>query len=333
MKKTWRIAHFLRRHRWWMAGVMVALLVAAVTWRCWPSTASTIRRSTCIVECRSWYELSADGKAVFFFQRLDGDSLPCSMALRRDSAWLVSRSAGCWVHRWPVIPSCLGRLVTAHADTLPVIDGDGTATLAACRRAIGRRLARLKTDKDELDYFLRSHGVQDEGFPMVADYDERTTRELHLLRRVAARIDSLPATAHLALRRKAEYKVYFRDLRGRLHTRPCARRAVSVDSTLALLQTAHRLTPIGAHAQALMPWSPPTDGGIVATAHSGLAEPQWAQVTTRPQIVAGTLHGGCHDLPRVLVADGEPVFSREGRFLGLAFKGRLIGRARIGELF
>lgn len=324
---------FIHRWRWWLAATIILLTAAATMWRCWPSNEHTIRRSAAVVECRSWYEACTEDHTLFYFQSLQADSLPCHAALRRDSAWQVSRTAGCWVHRWPVIPSCLGRLVTANTDTASAIAGNGRQVLNACLQAMQRRIATLQTESDELNYFLRVHGVQDEGFPMIADYEERVSSELHTLKRILERIDSLPPSQPVHLRHKAEYMVYFRDLKGKLHTRPCARRSVSADGRIALLQTGLRITPLGAHAQTIMPWAPSTSGDILATAHGGLAEPTLAEVKTKPQIVPGHLHQAHHDLPRILVADGEPLFTTDGRFIGISVDGQLVGRDQISSLF
>lgn len=320
----------------------VAAAIAAVALACaataaqalLPASADGIRHSAAIVERVQWMEVCADGRPLLYFSAAAGDTALLGVTSSRDSALHRSRAAGCWLNRWAMVPSCGGRIMTVMgaAKGAPRVEADSTI-IGLCRRSVERQLHTLKAQKTELDYYLRVHGVQDNGYQAIASLAERMRRAYADVQRAADIVDSLAAGRHrYSMRARTEYVALWHDGTGiqrlRLNT-------VAADArhNLLLLRTADESTPSGAKAQCVVPWQP--DGGrdVRAAGFAGLGESGLECDTVSADVIPGHLQrAGRHDLPRLLAADGAPVYTARGRFIGLVSGDTIIGRRAIRRL-
>src|SRR3712207_2636975 len=92
---------FFHRYRWWVAavGVAIALFVALVLWRWWPSDAVAMSRSVAVVECRSHYEIKSADSTLLCFSSTRADSSLMQLSLSPAASTVTSHSTGCWVDR------------------------------------------------------------------------------------------------------------------------------------------------------------------------------------------------------------------------------------------
>ena len=164
-----------------VAAALVLLTVAGVVaWQLVPSSAEAMRGSTAIVEQEAWQEVCIDGKARLYFSGAAGDSAFLGVTANRDSAIHRHRMAGCWMNRWALVPSCMGRIATVY-NAMPVAPRVGGDSVIArlCRQSIAAQLKTLKSQKSELGYYLRVHGVQDNGYPcLLYTSDAAANREV-----------------------------------------------------------------------------------------------------------------------------------------------------------
>ena len=98
-----------------------------------PRSAVRMERSVALVEGVTYYELRADGRPVAWFKRL-GDSLTLDgLSLKADSSVMTRFYAtGCWVDRYPFVPSCRGTLLVANGDSAAAGDSLVVASVPGC---------------------------------------------------------------------------------------------------------------------------------------------------------------------------------------------------------
>lgn len=336
-----RIQSFLRRHK---TGLVVAVVVvSALVWavaRVLPSSTDGMRRSAAVVETRSCWELEAGGRGVLWFAAADSDSTLLSPSTLRGGAEAVSLAGGCWMNRWPAVPSCRGRLVTVLPRPVAADIADSAwaepllrRLLEKARRDIGDSLQWARSEDSELQYYLRVHGVQDEGYQQIASIAATVKAKLQSLERTAATVDSLldrPAIV-LTLRRKTTYLVHYRNGDGKLSADTCRLVCRASGGSLSLLQTLSATTPTGVKAQYLLPWNT-TNHRLMAVGFGGLGVRELATTSASPLVIEGRRKGRAHNFPRVVVAGGCPLFTPRGLFAGIVDGQEIDGRGHVSLL-
>ncbi len=128
-------------------------------------------------ESRSYNMLVADGKEVLFFRGVSADSVMVGMAFA---------------------DTCVSRGDRVTLDSVAVRSVvDKTAS------RIARRIALLETSIDEMNYYMKTHGVQDEGYDMVAGRFTEASGEVAMLMRLQALLDSLGAASKIEVVHRA----------------------------------------------------------------------------------------------------------------------------------
>lgn len=305
--------------------VAVALIVLAVAcvvaWQLVPSSADAMRGSAVVVEQTSWQEIRIDGKPRLYFSGCMGDSTLLGVTANRDSAAHHRRMAGCWINRWSLLPSCMGRIATVYsaAPAVPRLGAD-SCIVRMCRQSIATQLKTLKTQKSELDYYLRVHGVQDNGYQAIAALASRVNAAYADVSRAGRVLDSLTASGRhrLAVASATEYVAVYRGTDGKTLRTRLDRIGADPSARMMTLQTVDGKTPDSASPLSVTPWVMSHRRGILAVGFPGLGENGLECDTVSPVIMPGTWSAdGSHDLPRLLVSDGSPVFTKKGRFIGI----------------
>ncbi len=316
--------------RWAVASMTVIVIVAAAfAWIVRPLDADSMRRNVSLVVVRSWYELDCDGHAVAFFRDVQGDSLLVGPTLERDSAVTVSMMAGCWVDRYIALPSCEGRLVTVTSCRPDTVRRGVDSLVAHTRTALSRRIADMTLEQTELKYYVRVHGVQDNGYQEIAALSDRHAQLLDGDIRTLAVLDSLSPKKRYTLRRSVTYTAYVRTATGGTQVIDCRFVAADTSSSAVLLRTARGKTPEQVSSVGVLPWSAADTARIVVPSYCGVGEHIASDTAARCVIVGGRLDGAAHDLPAVLAVDGSPVFTVKGHFVGLTDGRRVISRASV----
>lgn len=316
--------------------ITVLTLLCGLTWllvRAKPATEADIRRSACYVEGTASLCLVSGRDTV---------------ALTADS---VSQE-GVWVNRHWWWPSCDGRVLTLlggtqprlHGIPLPVgqaaIEADSLRRYAAVGAdSLGRLLRRKETEGKELQYYLRSHGVIDEGYTQIAAYAQSQAAETKALRR---RVASLLAILHadsarragsgktaadgrrkvkdggLGLVCKLSVRVSWYDSRDSMNTVGCRPVvcAVSGAPRPVIVHTNRSVKPWGVYAVRNVPWGATRHRKVVTVTLP--PHPAAGKDSASAILATGSYdRGRGHDLPRLFAADGSPVFTVHGRFIGI----------------
>ena len=107
--------------------------------------------------------MQIDGKPVLWFTDIVR-GIPSGIVFAEDSATTKKETA---IGNWT---DSRGRVLVEFTDTvMPAIDW--TAGLDSA-------ISREQEEKEEVDYYLKTHNVQDDGFDMVARYDKRLSNRL-----------------------------------------------------------------------------------------------------------------------------------------------------------
>ena len=306
----------------WCAALCLCVLVAAAAvWRLLPPSASGMRSSAVIVSQTSWHEVCIDGKPQLYFSSAVGDTVLLGVTANRDSASHRKLVAGCWTNRWPLLPSCFGRVTTVYCGVpkTPQPKGD-SAIVRLCRQSIATQLKTLKAQKTELDYYLRVHGVQDNGYQTIASLAQRVGLAYNDVARAGRLLDSLSSGKRhrFAIKTAARYAAIFRDNEGRLTRVELEPASADSKRHFMTLHTADSKTPGGVTPLSPALWNCHKERDIRAVGFPGLGEAGLECDTVPPAIIAGhKSKDGRHDLPRILASDGSPVFTAKGTFIGI----------------
>lgn len=313
--------------------LLAVALGAFLAWVFMPENADGIRRSAVIVEETAWNEVDVSGKPMLYFYSTRGDSALVRVTHRRDSAIHRHYAAGCWVNALPGIPSCKGRVATVTGNCGETRLRRGADIGRLCRDAVESELKTLKGQKAELDYYLRVHGVQDNGYQQIAALAQQVAKDYGESLRAKAILDSVGTRARFSVALRRHYTVLHRDSAGRLSRTACTLVARERSTRLALLQTADGKTPDGVKALMLLPWNCKGGGEIRVAGFGGLGVSGLECDTVGVSIVAGhATKYGRHDVPPLLASDGSVAFTRHGHFMGLTSGEDIIGRAAIRRL-
>lgn len=307
---------------------VVCVVAIMGAWRFVPASETEMRGSVAIVDQTSWNEISVNGKPLIYFSDAIGDTALLGVTANRDSAVHHKRVAGCWIDRWAIIPSCGGRIATVYNPTpkAPSLKTDSDI-IRLCRQSVATQLKTLKAQKNELDYYLRVHGVQDNGYQTIASLAMRVNAACGDVEKAGKIIDSVANAKRqrLAVKAMTRYTAICRESNGK--TTHVALNVVYANPKRRslLLQTTDRHTPKEAKPITLLPWDPKAERTILAVGFPGLGEQGLECDTVSPIIVPGhKFKGGRHDLPRILASDGSPVFTAKGRFIGIVSGNRII---------
>ncbi len=322
-------------------GILLAIIVAVAVGFAWHSfrySDEEILRCTTVIEEQSYDEISIDGKPKLFVGDINSPSSLADATTIKDSLHKNRRfTVGFWINRYPLLPSCRGCIVTAGIDTSPDRITDSTVTslvIGRLRTTFTARRDSLISITDELDYYLRVHDVQDEGFHSISQYAARLRTERQHADSVLSALKQLTDLSQLTIRRRRIYTLLYYSDRKTPHQTVAKLVRRDTRNGLVLLQTADRQTPDGICTVHLLPWRRPITPVVKSVSHPGIAFQPISAHSLHPQHIAGSCRRGrVYGFPKLLVTDGAPLFSANGTFVGIFSNGRLISRRQVSHLF
>lgn len=295
----------LRLSKLKIAAFVVFLLIAGLVWlvlRAFPASETKVRRSACLVSGRVSVCLVSGKDTV----ELMADSV---------------RQEGVWINRHWWWPSCDGRVLTVG----PTSKVDSIDVASICD-SISNLLQRKETERKELAYYLRSHGVMDEGYSQIAAYAARQgkmTDSLKLRLAVLQKTCAIDSTGRqtgkakkIRFMLKSNYHVSWYDGNHELHSVACEPVAsrLTNKATPLILHTLRSIKPWGVYAVRNVPWGAAKHRKIVTVKIIGTER----KAPYHSIIITGNYwQGHEHDIPELFATDGAPVFTQHGRFIGI----------------
>ena len=286
--------------------IPILLLALAVGWlivRASPAGEDEIRRSACFVDGQTALCIYADSD---------------TSVLATDSVHIE----GVWINRHWWWPSCDGRVLTIMQGHYPSLNGQVVGKNNLKRfieqqsDSINRLLNRKIIERKELAYYLRSHGVIDEGYIQIATYAEKQSRETDSLKLVNDKLKTFRYTNSTKLFYKGNYNVSWFNAKGELQRTGC--KPINIDLSQlhkpVILHTFRLIKPWGAYAVRNVPWGVSQHKKVITVTLSPTAIAE----KYRAVLATGTYENhGEHNLPQLFAVDGSPVFTLHGRFIGI----------------
>ena len=223
-----------------IAGAVLLVAAGLLVWRLWLPSESVMRRSTALIEHASAYQL-----------KIDGDSV---MSFAPDTTY----TPAVWINRLWLLPSCLGRLASTPYERKTEIPEDDfsprlrawlTRELAANDSVLGG----LERQQRELRYYLRVHGVQDEGYTEIYRYALRINTSIDSLRHVDSLLQKALIRRNAEVRLTTRHAVVYRT-RGRLRRETVDWTNRGEGDSYMRFRTRSRIKPFTAAAVSLWPW-------------------------------------------------------------------------------
>ncbi len=303
--------HFLSAlaSHWRLASVIV-LPVAALLWvgiRALPASETDMRASTCLVEGQSKLCVVVGGDTI---------------AVAVDSV----HGQGVWINKHWWWPSCSGRVLTTQqgddrtdhgawliADSLPRL-------IAVQTDSLGALLQRKSTERKELQYYLRCHGVQDEGYQRIAKYANDQAHETDSLALIYKALKAHQPFKKARLMRVGHYSVAWYDGDGMLQRAQCEPTVTPIGQlgNPIILQTTDHSKPWAAYAVRHTPLTF-TLSKKIFTVKVSVDDSLHHALIVRGNYSAGRRH----DFPRLFAPDGSPVFTSHGKFIGVVSKDKV----------
>lgn len=192
--------------------ILLVLTVGLCLWRTRPLTEEELRASDAVVEREECYLLLADGDTLLSFSGIDSDSIFRGAVDRIDNVGrTVTRVSAQWVNRWPVIPSCGGRLALLPADTLAFCKTKTEqihSIIGMQRTFISQLIATLREHQEHTDYYLRTHNVTEMGFDVVARETKRLSKDIDSLIHIDSILLDIKKDAQLTIAYNARYYAF-----------------------------------------------------------------------------------------------------------------------------
>lgn len=312
------------------AAIAFVLYIASLL----PWRTEKMARSVALVEKVSYYRICADGRTAVCFRNLGDSCVPEGMSVQA-SPETASKSyiTGCWINRLPLPASCRGLLLTPNADCDDAgrVAMSGMSLQAMMRKKAGdvaAELERLEHKAEEAGYYMRIHNVNDDGYNIMAAYTAALEKNIWNGRELLKALRSAAAASRLTMVRVTAYTLTAADTAGNVSRRACLAVTPDGNREFRLLQTADRRMP--ADAAALYPhrWltpAPAAGDSVFAASIPGTSLYGFKPAGARAGVYKGAADGKAgHDLPPMLVADGSPVFTADGRLAGFSIAGRIV---------
>lgn len=324
-----------------MRSLLVAILAAAAfvsVPSLLPENAEGMKRSVAAVECREQYEIRSGGKTVAYFNDISLDSTLTAVKEKGDSD--TERKAmvcGCWINRLSFLPSCRGRIFTVN----PFCDGKGRIVITDKNigeildktiRKIEEKLKECRKKKGELDYYLKTHSVKDEGYNTIAKYADENMETKKNLESSLQILKVAKGQKNIEVAKKLSYTlIYSPDGKSvrRVVCHDLPKESDGLPKGGRIIQTHDNFMPEGANGVYrfdVFSTVPEKGDTIAAAGMFGIvAGSAQDMVMQGANVFKGTaMSAKAHDIPQLLAPDGAPLFNRHGFFIGINRKGSIV---------
>lgn len=261
---------------------------------------------------------------------VDGYSQLCvtngrdTVVVRQDSISQV----GVWADKHWWWPSCRGRVLTVAQGEPSTCEADRRNVdnieqkINIVTDSIKRIIARNEIEQKEINYYFRSHGVQDEGYMKIAQHAERQKKETDSLKRTFLILKKYKPRHGDTLKRRYLLWVSWRDRDGKLQTEKCkeAITDVACAGEPFVVQTCQKTKPRGVYAVRNIPWRVCRKTNVITVTP---VAPNAVMKREAVLVPGRSVDGRLRDVPELFAQDGSPVFNAYGEFLGLVYKNRI----------
>ncbi len=205
-----------RRNRGCLISLSILALLLVTSWAVWyfyPLSDEEKKAAQTQLVTETRYVISAGTSDILSFTATRGDSILegiCNAGTIKEDAIVRDTIAAQWVRRWEYLPYNGHNLVAEAADTAAIcrIPQKEIALLMARQaRHIAREQENVKSQQADVEYFLRTHTVLDNGFDIVARYGKKLEQEAEALAQAATLVQKAQRGKTLSLRMERRYYI------------------------------------------------------------------------------------------------------------------------------
>lgn len=238
--------------------VIIAALAIWTIFRIWPDDNKSSLASVVKIDCKRHYVLSDSNGHNLFFAFINADSL--MEGLTWDKENIISHeteSEGFWINQNWFYPSCGGKIISPVSDTTDIIMNHITPI-----NFVEKEIEHLKKEnrnitqkQSELKYYLRVHGVQDEGYDMVAKYATKIHSYKDSINKEIAILEKIQKANKINIYINDKYIVNYKNERKQNIKQVCYFIKKSSDNSIQLLRNSNNSIPDDMNAVSIMPWN------------------------------------------------------------------------------
>lgn len=165
------------------------VLIVAYGIYCIYSSRERVQQNLVRVEAYTEYQVLQDGKVILNFDR---DTVV---------------GLGCFANKWDLLPTCEGRMMVNIDSTIwtnRYQQVDPQVLLQAKGDSLDGVYQETKWKVAELDYYLQSHQVTDEGFNMISQYAQQETTRRDAAKRMLDSLGHIRKGKHLKIIHRQE---------------------------------------------------------------------------------------------------------------------------------
>lgn len=200
-----------------MIPTVLLLYIIAAAWCLWyfyPLSDEEKRLCDTSLVTETRYVVCDDTTTLFTFTATQGDSILKGMHHVSDTSqhsYRIDTIAGQWTKRWKLLPYNGGNITIEQGDTSVICRMPHEDIVNLLRRqaaAIRQGQDIVKVQREDVDYFLRTHTVLDNGFDIVARYGKRLEAYEKVLKQSAGTVQKALQGRSLSIRMERRYFLF-----------------------------------------------------------------------------------------------------------------------------
>lgn len=294
--------------------------------------------SVVAVECREYYEITASGKIMAVCREIKNDSTLGTVKEKADSdTEQKAMVCGTWINKYSFLPSCQGRIFTVNpffqeTDMLPTANKNIYAFIEKSITQSEEALSLGDKKQKELEYYLNTHSVKDEGYNTMAAYTDENKKKNAMLEKSIEILKKLKEQKNIRVRKKCRYTLLYSEdgkKTCRILCNTMGEESKKHDKGTIILQTNGNFMPEksnSVYSFNVFSVVPERNDSVTAAGLFGLNKRSTVKIALQK---ANTFRGKAlaadrHDIPQLLTPDGAPVFNKNGFFIGLNHNGRIV---------
>lgn len=169
---------------------------------------------------RTQKELEANQATIRHNIRLKINREDTTLCSIYDTTWVYDAA---WVNKYRLLPSCRGRLI---GNTKNLIENKYSKSLIykeieKKKKKITSEIEQLQFELKEVKYFLRSHGVQDEGFDIAKRREDFLKKTLTERQNISNSINDCLKINGLTIIKEEKMTVVYRNTEDSIVEKPC----------------------------------------------------------------------------------------------------------------
>lgn len=209
-----------------IAVILVLLLALIGAWLWWfyqPMSEEELKESDISVITETRYVISADSVDILAFTSLRGDTLLNDIVApgKHLPSKEYDKANAQWIRMHNLLPYCGGTMAVEAFDTAQACKmshAEITALLQREASHIAYLLTLAEKQKNDIDYFTRTHTVTDNGFDIVAHYGEVLAFATDSVNEAADLVNK--ALSGKKLRIRLDRKYYIDSFKGKIECKP-----------------------------------------------------------------------------------------------------------------